>query len=96
MAGRHQLRPPQVCLLQGKGMAFQIARLVAVVALLVGAAVLATPRGRLPVVLRGLWRTVHRDCGEGAALPPGEAAAGAWRRLLAFLMVTAAVALAVC
>ena len=37
-------------------MALQIARLVAVVALLCVAAAIATPKGRLPLALRGLER----------------------------------------
>ena len=74
-------------------MVLQVARLVAVVALLVGAALLATPRGRLPLALRGVWRIMRRDRGESVA-SPGEARASAWRRLLAFLMVIAAVVLA--
>ena len=71
----------------------QVARLVAVVALLVGAAILATPRGRLPLALRGVWRMMQKDRAANAAAP-GEARVGAWRRLLAFLMVAAAIALA--
>lgn len=74
-------------------MVLQVARLVAVVTLLVGAALLATPRGRLPLALRGVWRIMRKDRGESAA-QPGEARASAWRRLLAFLMVVTAAALA--
>ena len=44
-------------------MAFQIVRLVAVVALLCAAAAIATPKGRLPLALRGL----ARDLGDGRA-----------------------------
>ena len=40
-------------------MAFQIARLIAVVALLCAAAAIATPRGRLPLALRGLAKMVN-------------------------------------
>ena len=75
-------------------MALQVARLVAVVALLAGAALLAAPRGRLPLALRGLWRIMRKDRAEDAAFP-GEVRASAWRRLLAFLMVVAAAALAI-
>ena len=39
-------------------MAFQIARLTAVVALLCAAAAIATPKGRLPLALRGLAKMV--------------------------------------
>ena len=75
-------------------MAVQIIRLVAVIALLVGAAVLATPRGRLPLALRGVWRIMRKDRGEGAAPLPGEVRASALRRFLAFIMVVVAVVLA--
>lgn len=42
-------------------MALQIARLVAVLALLCVAAAIATPKGRLPLALRGLAKMV-RSC----------------------------------
>ena len=71
-------------------------RVFAVVALLGAAAALATPRGRLPLALRGLQRLVRQDRGEapdrsedrGKAVPFG-------RRLVALLLLLAAVAVAV-
>ena len=42
-------------------MVLQIARLVAVVALLCAAAAVATPKGRLPLALRGLAKMLARD-----------------------------------
>ena len=71
----------------------QIARVAAVIALLGTAAALATPKGRLPLALRGVLKVMRRDRGECAAQHPEERAP-AWRRALAFLLVLAAVALA--
>ena len=41
--------------------AFQIARIVTVLALVGVAAVLATPKGRLPLALRGLAKMLRND-----------------------------------
>ena len=71
----------------------QIARVAAVIALLGIAAALATPKGRLPLALRGVLKVMRRDRVECAAQHPEERAP-AWRRALAFLLVLAAVALA--
>jgi H+/Cl- antiporter ClcA len=71
----------------------QIARVAAVIALLGIAAALATPKGRLPLALRGVLKVMRRDRGECAAQHP-EARVPAWRRALAFLLVLAAAALA--
>ena len=73
-------------------MGFEIARVVAVIVLLGVAAVLTTPKGRLPLALRGICRIMKRDCGENAAetlakVPPA-------RRMSALLLVIAAIALA--
>lgn len=65
-----------------------ILKIVVVVALLGGAAALATPRGRLPLALRGLRRMLRKDAGEtgvdGAV--KGETVTSR-RKILAFLMV---------
>ena len=74
--------------------AVQIARLAAVVLLLVAAALAATPKGRIPLVLRGLWRTMRRDGAVAGDVPSGEPV-GATRRWLAFLLVVVAVGVAV-
>lgn len=78
-------------------MAFQIARLVAVVALLCAAAAIATPKGRLPLALRGLAKMVARDRGqtqstavEGCRLQ----SVSAGKRTFAFLLVLLAILLA--
>ena len=65
---------------------FQIARLVAVLALLCVAAAIATPKGRLPLALRGVAK-LFRISGE-------EQTVTAWKRLLAFALVLLAVLLA--
>ena len=67
-------------------MALQIARLVAVLALLCVAAAIATPKGRLPLALRGVAK-LFRISGEEQTVP-------AWKRLLAFVLVLLAVLLA--
>ena len=74
--------------------ALQVARLVAVLSLLIAAALLATPPGRLPLALRGVYRILRRDSGlpEDAAAMRG--AASGRKRALAFLLVLAAAALA--
>ena len=76
--------------------AFQAVRVVLVVALLCAAAAVATPKGRLPLALRGVVKLMRRD---GALPPPaaqpavGERVSSA-KRLLAFALVLAAVLLA--
>ena len=67
-------------------MVLQIARLVAVVAFLCVAAAIATPKGRLPLALRGVAKLL-RISGEEQTVP-------AWKRLLAFVLVLLAVILA--
>ena len=70
-------------------MIWQILRLIAVVALLCAAAAISTPRGRIPLALRGLWRTLGRS----PADVEGERVS-VRRRLLAFVLLLAAAALA--
>ncbi len=61
-------------------------RFVVVIALLGLAAALATPRGRLPLALRGIRKTLRRDAGAPAAEPPARAVP-LWKRLVAFALV---------
>lgn len=68
--------------------AFQLARICAVIALVCIAAAIATPKGRLPLALRGLSKMLRR-C-EGAS--PSHPSAG--KRLLAFVLVLLAILLA--
>ena len=76
-------------------MSFQIVRIVLTLALLCVAAALATPKGRLPLVLRGVMKMLHRD----GTVPSPSPATGAdkpsaWKRFLAFLLILIALALA--
>jgi len=73
-------------------MVVQIARLVAVLALLIAAAALATPKGRLPLALRGVLTILKLD---GRNVSVGEVKpASSLRRLFAFVLVLLAVLLA--
>lgn len=76
-------------------MALQIIRLVLIIALLGAAAAIATPKGRLPLALRGLQKIMRKDRGVASADPRdrGEAVS-AGRKALAFALVLAALALA--
>jgi hypothetical protein len=62
---------------------------VLVIALLGAAAALATPPGRLPLALRGVYRIMRKDRGESAA-PPDSGPVPLWRRVLAFVLVVIA------
>ena len=67
-------------------MIVHIAGVFAVVALLGAAAAFATPKGRLPLALRGISRVLGRpDRGKT------EEAVPAWRKAVAFLLVLLAV-----
>ena len=71
-----------------------LVKVVAVLALLVVAAALATPPGRLPLALRGLNKLLRRDRGlpaDPGAAPAATASTG--RRILAFVLVMGALAL---
>ena len=82
-------------------MLLQIARLVAVLALLCVAAAIATPKGRLPLALRGLAKMVRRCEGEKPRgnegphpLTPSPSHPSTGKRLLAFVLVLLAILLA--
>ena len=78
-------------------MVLQIARLVAVVALLCVAAAIATPKGRLPLALRGLAKLLSRDRGQTQSTAVDcfrLQSVYDGRRTLAFLLVVLAVILA--
>ena len=77
--------------------AVQIARMVAVLALLCAAAAIATPKGRLPLALRGLAKLLARDRGQAQSAAvescrPQSVSAG--KRTLAFVLVVLAIVLA--
>ena len=73
--------------------AVEIVRMIAVIALLIVAAVLATPPGRMPLAMRGILRILRRDRGEKVPMT-NDCAAPGWKRLVAFLLVLAAATLA--
>ena len=77
-------------------MAFQIARLMAVVALLCAAAAIATPKGRLPLALRGLAKVLKKDGlqSNNRTIEQSSIRVSPARRLLAFLLVLLAILLA--
>lgn len=70
----------------------EILRIVAVMALVCVAAALATPKGRLPLALRGLAKLLRQDA--ATATPAAPAPVSAARRLLAFVLVLLAILLA--
>ena len=74
--------------------AFEIARLVAVVALLCAAGALASPKGRLPLALRGILKTLRRDgTAPSASAPTGADRVSPAKRLLSLVLVLLAVLL---
>ena len=78
-------------------MVLQVARLVAVVALLCVAAAIATPKGRLPLALRGVAKLLARDRGQTQSTAVDGCrlqSVSAGKRTLAFLLVILAVILA--
>ena len=78
------------------GTAFQIVRICAVIALVCVAAALATPKGRLPLALRGLAKLLHQDdsrtvAASATSAPPSVSLA---KRLFAFLLILLALLIA--
>ena len=80
-----------------------IAKIVVVVALLGVAAAIATPKGRLPLALRGLKKIVDRDRqsstavdsrGQPTAVDGSRTAPSAAKRFLAFVLVLVAILVA--
>ena len=81
--------------------AFQLARICLVIALVCVAAALATPKGRIPLAFRGLAKMLQ-GCkvaefqGSSTLQPcnPGTLKPSAWKRGFAFLLVILAILLA--
>ena len=76
---------------------FQIARLVAILALLCVAAAIATPKGRLPFALRGLAKLLARDRGRARSTAVDGyrvQSVSAGKRALAFTLVILAILIA--
>ena len=76
---------------------FQIARLVAILALLCVAAALATPKGCLPLALRGVAKLLARDRGQAQSTAVGGCrvqSVSAGKRALALAFVILAILIA--
>jgi hypothetical protein len=71
---------------------FEFSRVVAVIAMLIAAACLATPAGKLPLALRGIRRIMRRDSGLEAETAEGKVSQK--RRIAAFFLVVLAAILA--
>jgi len=70
----------------------ELVRMILVIALVIAAAALATPKGRLPLALRGLMKIMRKDTGrEVTARTDG---VPTWKRLIAFVLVILAFFLA--
>ena len=87
------LTPPPRGRMGARPAMFQFARVVVVTGLVVWAAVLATPKGRTPLVLKPILKLLRRQEGPSAGARPEPVSAA--RRLSAFLLVVAAFILAV-
>lgn len=73
----------------------QLFRILAVLTLLIVAAALATPPGRLPLALRGLNKLLRRDRGLSTqSNADSPATASTARRIAAFILVLGALVLA--
>lgn len=72
-----------------------IARVVLVVVLLGIAAAVATPKGRLPLALRGVRKMLRKDAGLKGPEPAEGEPVPAWRKLVALLIVLLAAVTAV-
>ena len=77
-------------------MSLQIARLAAVLVLLGLAAAIATPKGRLPLALRGLVKLLKNDGlqSNNRTIEQSNIQVSSARRLLAFALVLLAILLA--
>ena len=76
--------------------AVEVLRLVIVLALVCAAAALATPKGRLPLAVRGLAKLLRQDAASAAPAPQGaDQSVPLVKRLLAFVLVLLAIFLAI-
>ena len=69
-------------------------RFVVVIALLGLAAALATEKGKLPLALRGLKKTLRRDAGVQPTADARHAGVPVWKRLVALVLCVLAFAVA--
>lgn len=75
--------------------AFQLARICLVIALVCVAAVLATPKGRLPLALRGVAKMLACDRRQSIAVDGNrQRSASVGKRAIAFTLVILAIILA--
>ena len=73
----------------------QIVRLVLILALLCVAAAIATPKGRLPLALRGMAKLMARDRGRSTAVDCDRArSVSSSKRAVAFTLIILALLLA--
>lgn len=78
----------------------ELIAMVIVMALIVSAAVLSTPKGRLPLAIRGLAKLLKKEQNptlntHNSALNTREAPVPTWRKVLAFILVIIALLLAI-
>lgn len=73
-------------------MLFQVARIVLVIVLLTLAAAIATPKGRLPLALRGIKRMLNKDNGATMPLTSAPERVTIGKRLIAFALILITIA----
>lgn len=78
----------------------QLVRVILVILLVVFAAVLSTPKGRLPLAIRGLAKLLRKEQNptlntHSSSLNTREVAVPAWKKTFAFLLVIIAALLSV-
>lgn len=67
----------------------QLVRVILVILLVVTAAVLSTPKGRLPLAVRGLAKILRKDASQSGLTRRSSQAepVPAWKKFLAFILV---------
>lgn len=69
----------------------QLVRVILVILLVVFAAVLSTPKGRLPLAIRGLAKILNKDTSQTSRTSRTSQTSGlpvpAWKKTLAFVLV---------
>ena len=71
----------------------QISKVVAVIVLLGAASAISTPKGRLPLALRGLFKTLGREL--PSKLEPEISSVPLWKKIISLILVLAALTVAV-
>ena len=74
--------------------AYWVVKIALVIVLLGVAAAFATPKGRLPLALRGLEKLVRKDRGEDQTAQPAPEAPSGMKRFFAFVLVIIAILIA--